>query len=240
MAENKAEMRQAIRTPFAVVESYNTIRANLLFLLSQYKGETVAVSSACAGEGKSTTALNIAVSFSQLGKRALIIDADLRKPTLHKKLHVDNNKGLSNILAGFCEFDDAVCKINPNLEVLTAGAIPPNPSELIASQAFDALMDNLKEIYDYIIIDTPPVNIVSDALLIGPRTDGILLVVKSDYTLHEDFKAAVSSIEFANIRILGTVINAVDQKKNAKYKYKSKYRRYYRYKNYSDSTYINK
>ena len=90
MAENKTEMRQAVRTPFAVVESYNTIRANLLFLLSQYKGKTVAISSACAGEGKSTTSLNIAVSFSQLGKRTLIIDADLRKPTLHKKLHVEH------------------------------------------------------------------------------------------------------------------------------------------------------
>lgn len=241
MANNNTETKQT-RTPFAVVEAYNTIRTNLLFLLSQHKGKVVTVSSANAGEGKSTTALNVAISFSQLGGKTLLIDSDMRKPSLHRKLHIANDKGLSNVLVGFCELDEAINSINPNFDVISAGPTPPNPSELLASPIFDEIINKLKEEYSYIIIDTPPINIVSDALVVAPRSDGILMVVKSRYTYHEEFKGAVSSIEFSKLRLLGVVINAVDPKSSSKYKYKYKYKyrnKYSNYRNYDNSAYIN-
>ena len=238
MPLNKKEKTEAKRTPFAVVEAYNTIRTNLLFLLSQHKSKVVTISSPNASEGKSTTAVNVAIAFSQLGSKTLLIDADLRRPSIHKKLHVDNDKGLSSMLVGFCEADDAIKNINPHFDVLPSGPIPPNPSEILASEALDKIISDLKEKYDYIIIDTPPVNIVSDALLVAPRTDGIVMVVRDYATYHDDFKSAVASVEFAEIRILGVVLNGT-AKKNGKYKFKSKYRYRY-YKSYGDSAYFNK
>ncbi len=235
---NKTEAK-AQHTPFAVVEAYNTIRTNLLFVLAQQKGKVITVSSANPGDGKSTTALNIASSFSQLGSKTLLIDADLRKPIIHKRAHLQNSKGLSSVLVGFCSTEEAINSINPFFDILTSGPTPPNPTELLASNEFDELVKKLKEEYDYIIIDTPPVNIVSDSIVVAPRTDGILLVVKDRKTYHEEFKMAVSSIEFSNVRILGVVINALDIKNGEKYKYKYKYKNRYRYRSYDDSAYIN-
>ncbi len=242
MANKKTEVKTG-KTPFAVVEAYNTVRTNLLFLLSQQKGKVITVSSAIAAEGKSTTTINVAVAFSQLGSKTLIIDSDMRKASIHRKLHISNTTGLSNALVGFCTADEAITNINPNLDVMTAGPTPPNPSELLASEAFDKLVENLKEKYDHIIIDTPPINVVSDALVVAPRTNGVLMVVKGRYTYHDEFKAAISSLEFSKIRLLGVVLNSIDSGKSSKYKYKykySKYRKYYNYRNYENSAYINK
>ena len=230
------------KTPFAVVEAYNTIRTNMLFLLSQTKGKMFAVTSAMASEGKSTTVLNLAISFSQLGGKILLIDADLRKPSIHKKVHIANTKGLSNVLVGFCTFDEAVTTINENLDILTAGTRPPNPSEILASQNFEDLLEFAKERYDYVIIDTPPINLLSDALLIAPRTDGVVMVVKDHETYHLEFRNALSSIEFANIHLFGVVLNSMneaDQKrKYGKYRYRYRYRyNYYVYGN-SPSNYV--
>ena len=236
---NKSAKMKNGRTPFAVVEAYNTIRTNLLFVLSQRKGRSFAVSSANPGEGKSTTALNIASSFSQLGSKILIIDADMRKPILHKKAHIENGKGLSSVLVGFCGIDEAIHEINPYLYLLPSGPTPPNPGELLASEAFDELMASLKEKFDYVIIDTPPINVVSDALVTATRTDGMVLVARDRKTYHDEFKSAVSSVEFANVKILGAVLNAVDVQDGEKYKYKYKYRYRYRYRSYSNSAYIN-
>ncbi len=237
---NKKVEASSNHTPFAVVEAYNTIRTNLLFVLSQHKGKVIIVSSANPGEGKSTTALNIASSFSQLGSKILLMDADMRKPILHKKAHTQNTKGLSSVLVGFCQKQEAIHEINPYLHLLPSGPTPPNPAELLASTAFDELLNTFKEEYDYIIIDTPPINVVSDALVVAPRTDGMVLVVRDKTTYHEEFRSAASSVEFANVKILGVVINALDLKSSEKYKYKYKYKYRYRYQNYDNSVYINK
>ena len=140
---NKKAEVASNHTPFAVVEAYNTIRTNLLFVLSHYKGKAITISSANPGEGKSTTALNVASSFSQLGSKILIIDADMRKPILHKKAHIQNTKGLSSVLVGFCSKEEAIHEINPYLYLLPSGPTPPNPGELLASQAFEELIKDI-------------------------------------------------------------------------------------------------
>lgn len=193
---------------FAVAESYKTLRTNLQFLLARIEGgKTITVSSSMAGEGKTTNSVNLAISFSQLGKKVLLIDADLRRPSIYKKLKIENTDGLSGILAGFSSLDKAVVTINPNFSVLPCGTTPPNPSELLASKDFESLILSLRDYYDYIIIDTPPVGIVSDALSVGRISDGILLVVKEKSTTYKDFERVVDSLKLADITLLGVLLN---------------------------------
>ncbi len=217
------------KAPFAVVEAYKTIRTNLMFLLSQENGKVLAFTSSNASEGKSTTSVNVAIAFSQLGVKVLIIDADLRRSSIHKKMRLENNDGLSNVVAGFSNFETAVQSANSYLDVLTSGPIPPNPSELLGSKGFEELMSKVREKYDYIIIDTPPLNIVTDALLIGPHTDGVILVVRDAFTPHDTIRRAISSAKFANIKILGAIMNGANPKNSRRYSY----RRYgYKYSGY--------
>lgn len=219
------------KVPFAVVESYKSIRTNLLFLLAQSGGKVIAFSSSNASEGKSTTAVNAAIAFSQLGGKVLLIDADLRRSSIHKKLKIDNQNGISNVLAGFSDFSGAVHVVNENFDVLTAGSIPPNPSELLGSKQFSDLITSLREQYDYIVIDTPPINIVSDALLIAPRTDGLILVIRDGFTPHDSIKRAIDAAEFANINILGAIMNGANPKSSHRYTYR-RYSYGYKYSRY--------
>lgn len=195
------------QVPFAVVEAYKTIRTNLVYAMSQSDKHSFVVSSSNQGEGKSTTSVNIAIAFSQLGSRVLLIDADLRMPTIYKKMKLSNSEGLTTILAGLGTFEEAVHKINSNLDVLTSGPIPPNPSELLSSQNMDHFLEKVNGIYDYIIIDTPPVNIVSDAVVLAPKTAGAVIVVHGKTTTHEQLDRAVGALKFAESRLLGVVIN---------------------------------
>lgn len=208
------------KVPFAVVESYKTMRTNLMFMLAQQNGKVFAFTSSNASEGKSTTSVNIAIAFSQLGGKVIIVDADLRRSSVHKKMRTDNRDGLSNVLAGFSDVETVVQPVNSHLDVLTAGPNPPNPSELLGSVAFEELVSKLREKYDYVIIDTPPLNIVTDALLIGPRTDGMVLVVRDGFTPRDSIRQAISSVKFANIKILGAVMNGANPKNSRKYTYR--------------------
>ena len=206
--------------PFAVIESYKAIRTNLMFLLSQTRSHTFEISSSLPGEGKSSCAVNLAIAFSQLGSKILLIDADLRKPSVYRKLRLQNSKGLSSVLVDFCSFSEAVMQINANFDVLLSGPIPPNPSELLGSEQMTRLLDSIKDKYDYIIIDTPPVNVVSDAVVLAAKTEGIVMIVQDKKTTHDEFKKAVSSLSFADARLLGVVLNSSSEK-SAKYPTKS-------------------
>lgn len=222
------------KVPFSVVEAYKTIRTNLLFMLAQDNRKCITISSSIPEEGKSTTVVNIAIAFSQLGIKVLLIDGDLRKPTIHKKMKLENTKGLSSVLAGFSPFEETVISVNKSLDVLTAGPIPPNPSEMLSSNRADALLESLQEKYDYVIIDTPPINVVSDALVLAPKTSGLILIVRENFTIYSDIKRALSAIEIANIRLLGTVINDAGAYEGKGYRsgkyYKNRfYKRYYKY-----------
>lgn len=235
-AQGEQQVTQRRTAPFAVVEAYKSIRSNLCFLLEKSdKGNVIAITSSNAEEGKSTTAVNLAVAFSQLEDRILIIDADLRRSSIHKKLHIENDKGLSNVLAGMCDFEEAVKKLSDRLHILTSGQIPPNPSEMLSSKRFSNLIEKLREAYDYIIIDTPPLNVVSDALVIVPNTDGFAFVLRDGFTPNYTIKRALASAEFAKVKTLGAIMNGANPKSQGKYIYRKYsyrsqyYNRYYKY-----------
>ena len=223
---NASESRHV---PFAVVEAYKAIRTNLTFLLSDSDSKAIAITSPGAGEGKSTTSVNMAIAFSQLGDKVLLIDADMRRSSIHRKLKIENKSGLSNILAGFNKYNECINPINESLDVITAGQVPPNPSELLGSARFKELIDEVSQKYSYVIIDTPPVDVVTDALVIAPQTAGLVLVVRDQYTPVDAIQHTISSAEFAGINILGAVMNGCNPKSNRRYGY----RKYgYGYKKY--------
>lgn len=227
--ENSINASETKKAPFAVVEAYKSIRTNLMFLLAKASGNVITISSANAGEGKSTTSVNIAIAFAQLGGKVLLIDGDLRRSSIHRKMKLENEVGLSGVLAGFNTIDEAITNVSQNLDVITAGQIPPNPSELLGSNLFLELIEDLKEKYQYIIIDTPPVNVVTDALIVAPRTDGLILVVRDGFTQNETIRRAIDAAEFANINILGAIMNGANPKGSKRYSYRKRGYRYYRY-----------
>ncbi len=214
----------ASSVPFAVIEAYKQIRTNILFSLSHNKGKIIAVTSSIPYEGKSTCAVNMAISFSQLGGKILLIDGDLRRPSVYRKLKLKNANGLSSYLGEFCSKEETITHINDNLDVLLSGPIPPNPSELLGSVRMKELLEELSREYDFIIIDTPPINVVTDTMILIQYTDGVVLVARNKVSTHELFQKAVDNIEVTNVKLLGVIIN--DSSRNiAKYKYK-RYKRY--------------
>ncbi len=210
------------KSTFSMIEAFKAIRTNLIFALASQNSRIVLVTSALPGEGKTTASVNLAISMAQTGTKVLLIDADLRKPMVHKALNIKNDLGLSEVLGGFCKLLKALHhSVMENLDVLTSGAIPPNPAELLSSGAMVTFLEYCKESYDYIFFDTPPVNVVADALALAPFVSGILLVVKEGKTVHPELKKAISSIEFSGTKILGVVLNASQSisKNGHKYKY---------------------
>lgn len=227
--EDTVKTTDAKKAPFAVVEAYKSIRTNLMFLLAKGTGNVITITSANAGEGKSTTSVNIAIAFAQLGSKVCLIDGDLRRSSIHKKMKIENEKGLSAVLAGFNTLDEVIVSVNQSLDVIPARQIPPNPSELLGSNLFLEVIEELKQKYSYIIIDTPPVNVVTDALIVAPRTDGLILVVRDGFTQNESIRRAVDAAEFANINILGAIMNGANPKGSKRYSYRKKDYRYFRY-----------
>lgn len=233
ITQTTAENPSVKKVPFAVIEAYKTLRTNLIFSLPQEGCRSFVISSSVPGEGKSTTAVNIAVAFSQLGKKVLLIDADLRRPSIHKKLKLINTKGLCSVLSGSATFEECVQRSNNHLDVLTSGPLPSNPIELIESYTLTELLTALEDKYDYIIFDSTPINVVSDAISLAPKTDGLVLLVLEGSTRRDDVHHALSACRFANINVLGAVLNCVDTKNSRKYSYRkykySGYRYSYKY-----------
>lgn len=212
------------KTPFAIVESYKNLRTNLISVLSKTNGKILTVSSPCAAEGKSTTALNIAITLAQLNKKVVILDTDSRKPSIHKKAKISNDKGCMNILSGTHTIKDVVVAYNNYLDIIPSGIKVKNPSELYSSSAFKELLEELKEQYDYIILDTPPINIISDSLIVIQNSDAFVMVVRAGSTTYEAFEFAYDSLKVLDIKIDGVIINGsggknnTDSKRNS-YKY---------------------
>ncbi len=221
-------------TDFSIKEAYKTLRTNIMFsLANDGKNKIIVVTSAVPGEGKSTTILNLAITFSQIGSKVLVIDGDLRKPKIHKYLGISNNKGLSGILGGFAKVEETIVKTKYGFDCITAGSVPPNPSELIGSAMLVDILKELNEKYDYVFIDSPPVTVVSDTLTVAAMSDGVLLVARSNYTPKSLLKQSINNIKITKAKVIGVVVNAVDTKKRAYGTYKGKYYSRGRYGNYS-------
>ncbi len=199
-------------------ETIRTIRTGITLLSLDKPYKIILSTSSVPGEGKTTVACNLALSLSQLEK-TLVFDADMRRPSTKKILGYDHHsKGMSELLAGEAEFKDVIHKVEgTNLHVITAGAIPPDPLNLLASKKFKVLLEQLSMVYDRIIIDSPPVSLVSDAVLLSSLSDAVICVVKTDDTNSKIICSALHKLRQANANIVGAVLNNVDIKKMSRY-----------------------
>lgn len=188
-------------------EAYRGLRTALLLSTAE-ELDTVAVTSARTEEGKSTTAVNLGVVLGQLGRRVVIVDADLRRPRLHRIFDAPNRVGLVSCLAGGADIGDVVQETDvPSVWLVPSGPIPPNPSELLASRRMDAVLAQLRERFDHVILDTPPVLAVTDSTVLGSRATGVVLCLRSGKVLREDARDCVDRLRLADVRVLGTVLN---------------------------------
>lgn len=208
------------RKPKSVVsEAYRTLRTNIQYSSFDKKIKTIVVTSAEAAEGKSTVSGNLALACSQNENKVIIIDCDLRKPSIHKKFKISNLLGLSEVLIGKAQLDDAIQSRNENLDVLTSGKVPPNPSEMLSSSAMTKLIEKLKEKYDVVILDSAPLGAVTDAQILSTKVDGTILVMRAERTKREVVLEAKNSLEKVGANILGCVLHAVENTKGKYYYY---------------------
>ena len=216
---------------FHVQEAYKALRTNIRFFLADSGCKKFCITSSAAGEGKSITILNLAISFAQTGQKVLLIDADMRRPSLARLLIEKAAPGLSNVLAGFNSEDESIrTNIYENLDVLLSGDLPPNPSELLGSENMQKLLGRLEKRYDYILVDLPPVGVVSDACVIANSLDGVLFLVRQNSTERDSVKYSIKQLELSGANQMGFVVNgAVTEGKS----YSDKYR--YSYENVSAS-----
>lgn len=208
------------RSPIS--EQYRTVRTNIQFSSVDSTIKTLMITSAGPSEGKSTTVANLAVVFAQQEKKVLLIDADMRKPTVHYTFQLHNHRGLTNVLTKQTSLLDAINKTDQeNLVILTSGPIPPNPAELLASRSMDELLDEALKSFDIILFDTPPVLAVTDAPILANKCDGTILVVNSGRTEMEAALKAKELLMSANAKLLGTVLNQKKAKDSQYYYYYS-------------------
>ena len=194
------------KSPFAVQEAYKALRTSLIFSTAQEGCQVILVTSSEQGESKSTTAVNLGLSFAQNKSRVLLIDCDLRLPTVAQKLKLPDAPGLTDMLVGRAKASEAVKKLSNGLYVLPAGTLPPNPAELLGSKTMRLLIEQMKPNFDQIILDTPPINVLSDALVLTPFSSGVVLVTRQGMTSGKELRTAIQKLEFADAHIYGIVL----------------------------------
>lgn len=216
--------------PFEYVESYKALRTNFNFVSANGKNKKVLVTSTLRDEGKSSVSVNLALSLAQAGSKVLLIDADLRNPTVHRYLSLKktNNYGLSTLLSGDVTVGECLIKTQYGVDVIGGGAVPPNPTELIASDAMHDLLDTAAQLYDYIICDAPPVGVITDAAALSPLCDGVLYIVRYKFASRNQVRSAVKNLRAVDAKLLGTIMTQYDISQNTKKRY-GYYRYSYRY-----------
>jgi protein-tyrosine kinase len=207
-------------------EAYRTLRTNISLSQVDRPIQSLLVTSCIPREGKSTTVANLGVTFAMAQKKVLIIDADLRRPILHRLFGIPNNQGLTHSLSDAVEFEQILSPTNvPNLWVVTCGIIPPNPSELLGSQKMKAFIERAKQQFDLVLLDSPPISSLADASILGAIVDGVLFIVKVNMANRDLITKAKAQLQTVGANIIGVVLNDVDIKGDGYY-------RYYYYYNY--------
>lgn len=219
-------MKEKVRKPVkqekekaATEEQFRLIRASIDLANSERKKQVILITSPESGTGKSTVASHLAICYAKKGERTLLIDADLRKPTIHKYFPVSRYIGLTNIMAGQSSVMNSLQEVEMDgysLSILTGGPSPLNPSELLSSKKMEQLVAQLKQFFDIIIVDTPPITIVSDALVLTDLADGVILTCRYHQTVKEKAQLAVEKLKLSKARLLGVIFNGT---KNAKHYY---------------------
>ena len=206
----------AKETPFAYVEAYKSLRTNIGFLSNVNGVRSILITSAIPMESKSTTAINLAITLAGSGHSVVLVECDLRKPVLRKYLKRElGQTGLAAYLAGLVTLDDCIVDLTDlGISVIGAGVVPPNPSELLNTTRMQELVELLKHNYDYVILDAPPVTVVTDAAVVGRLTDGALLVVRSKFASARTVRQAKAKLENVGIRILGGVLTRFNMRKS--------------------------
>jgi len=204
-----------------VSESYRMLRTNLQYLNIDKEHKSIVVTSANKAEGKTTTLSNLAITMAQAGNKVLLVECDLRKPRIHKTFDVKNDLGITNIIVDNKQVEEVVNVIDkvPNLSVMQAGPIPPNPAEILESQAMKNLVEKLGKMYDIVLFDAPPVCSVTDAAILSRITDGVILVVSSGGTNIESTKLAKKLLDKVGANILGVVLTKADTSRTGAYSY---------------------
>lgn len=204
--------------PFGYVEAYKSLRTNINFLTSSQGARSFVVTSTVPEEAKSNVSVNLALTLAASGKSVVLVDCDLRKPILHRYLKTGHNtKGVANVLSNTCTLEEAIVHLQKDdVYFLPAGTPPPNPSELLGQPQMQSLIDRLRATFDYVILDAPPIQVVTDAAVIGRMVDGVLFVVRSQYSPLETTKSAVKKLQDAGVKIVGVVLTRYDVKKSLK------------------------
>nr|WP_325048668.1 CpsD/CapB family tyrosine-protein kinase [Peribacillus glennii] len=201
-----------------ITEQYRLVRTNILFSSVDRNLKTIIVTSPEPSEGKTTTAANLAIVLAQQGKHVLLVDADLRKPSVHHSFKVSNIQGLTSVLTKKTDLEEAIYKTHvPFLNILTSGPIPPNPAEILDSKAMEMIIEKLKGMFEFVIFDTPPVLAVTDSQIIANKCDGIVMVVASGKTNKEHAVKTKELLEKTKSKIIGVVVNGVDSKRDGYY-----------------------
>lgn len=203
-----------------IAEAYRVLRTNIQFSNVDKQIKVIVVTSAGPNEGKTTTISNLAVTFAQSGSKVLLLDGDLRKPKVHKTFFVPNSFGVTTILSWHGDYKEYLSKSNiQNLDVLTAGPIPPNPSEMLSSNSMKQFVETIRQEYDIVLIDAPPVGAVTDAAILSTIADGVILVTASGQVEIEQAQGAKELLDKVNANILGVVLNKVGKSERGSYYY---------------------
>lgn len=200
-------------------EAYRTLKTNIQYSSFDKKYKSIVVTSANPGDGKSTTAGNLALTLAEGEGKVLLIDCDMRKPSVHKSFRITNTYGLTDILVQNKKVTEVAHKYNNNLSIIPVGKIPPNPAEMLGSKAMTLFLEEMKNHFDYIVLDTPPLQAVADPQILSTKVDGTVVVVRAGKTKKDDVNSSVSLLKKVNANIIGTVLHAVDNSNNKYYYY---------------------
>jgi capsular exopolysaccharide synthesis family protein len=204
-----------------IAEAFRTVRTNITFAFAERQPKTIVFSSPMPGDGKTTTTSNLAITMAQQGLRVLLIDADLRRGVLHSAMGVPRQPGLSNLLVAGQSLQDVVHSIEfadgVRLGFLATGTLPPNPAELLGSQRMRELLTEMESQFDAILIDSPPLNVVTDAAVLGTFTDGVIVVARAGVTTADSLRMSVDLLHHVRARVLGAVLNGIDFRRDSHY-----------------------